>query len=51
MVLIESVTIRDEVCIYPSVAQLVERWTVEVIEIHRSLVQIRSEGENFYFFT
>ena len=38
---------------YPSIAQLVERWTVEknmesllynVIEIHRSLVQLRLDG-------
>ena len=29
----------------PSIAQLVERWTVEFIQvIHRSLVQIRLEG-------
>ena len=29
----------------PSIAQLVERWTVvDSIEIHRSLVQIRFEG-------
>ena len=29
----------------PSIAQLVERWTVEVqIDIHRSLVQLRLEG-------
>ena len=28
----------------PSIAQLVERWTVVVIVIHRSLVQIRLEG-------
>ena len=38
---------------YPSIAQLVERWTVEVktfIEIHRSLVQIRLEGNFFLYF-
>ena len=33
----------------PSIAQLVERWTVEVVlvDIHRSLVQIRLEGHIF----
>ena len=32
----------------PSIAQLVERWTVEVfVAIHRSLVQIRLEGSLF----
>ena len=33
----------------PSIAQLVERWTVvgSRAEIHRSLVQIRLEGETF----
>ena len=36
---------------YPSIAQLVERWTVEVtsVEIHRSLVQIRLEGRETFF--
>ena len=33
----------------PSIAQLVERWTVEVMEIHRSLVRIRLEGLFFFF--
>ena len=35
----------------PSIAQLVERWTVvgSRAEIHRSLVQIRLEGGNFSF--
>ena len=28
----------------PSIAQLVERWTVVVMVIHRSLVRIRLEG-------
>ena len=28
----------------PPIAQLVERWTVEVMEIHRSLVRIRLGG-------
>ena len=32
----------------PSIAQLVERWTVEVIVIHRSLVRIRLEGVEFF---
>jgi hypothetical protein len=34
-------------CSYPSIAQLVERWTVVAAlkaVIHRSLVQIRLEG-------
>ena len=32
----------------PSIAQLVERWTVEELTaIHRSLVQIRFEGNIF----
>ena len=34
----------------PSIAQLVERWTVEEIVIHRSLVRIRLEGLFFFFF-
>ena len=34
----------------PSIAQLVERWTVEAsdTEIHRSLVQIRLEGVHIF---
>ena len=35
--------------VYPSIAQLVERWTVEVVVIHRSLVRIRLEGLSFFF--
>lgn len=37
---------------HPSIAQLVERWTVVgyQTEIHRSLVQIRLEGVPFCFF-
>ena len=37
------------VTLYPSIAQLVERWTVVVCKsvIHRSLVQIRFEGVVF----
>ena len=34
-------------CVSPSIAQLVERWTVVAVDIHRSLVRIRLEG----FFT
>ncbi len=33
----------------PSIAQLVERLTVEVTEINRSLVRIRFEGKIFFF--
>ena len=33
----------------PSIAQLVERWTVVVMVIHRSLVRIRLEGLFFLF--
>ena len=33
----------------PSIAQLVERWTVVEVVIHRSLVQIRLEGFLFLF--
>ena len=39
---------HNTTCFYqPSIAQLVERWTVEVklIDIHRSLVQIRLDGK------
>ena len=36
---ISEVVLRD-----PPIAQLVERWTVEVMEIHRSLVRIRLGG-------
>ena len=40
--------LNDTGHIDPSIAQLVERWTVvDSIEIHRSLVQIRFEG--FFF--
>ena len=35
----------------PSIAQLVERWTVDVADIHRSLVRIRLEGYQFFFFS
>ena len=31
-------------CSHPSIAQLVERWTVVEVVIHRSLVRIRLEG-------
>ena len=40
----------DCISVVPSIAQLVERWTVEVVVIHRSLVQIRLEGSNLFFF-
>ena len=32
---------------HPSIAQLAERWTVVVKVIHRSLVQIRLDGNPF----
>ena len=37
-------TIGFSVITSPSIAQLVERWTVVEVVIHRSLVQIRLEG-------
>ena len=36
--------ISEVVDVDPPIAQLVERWTVEVMEIHRSLVRIRLGG-------
>ena len=38
---------KSELFRIPSIAQLVERWTVDVTAIHRSLVQIRFEGNAF----
>ena len=34
--------------VHPSIAQLVERWTVVEVVIHRSLVRIRLEGCNIF---
>ena len=39
--------LHTPICKYPSIAQLVERWTVvgkHMTDIHRSLVRIRFEG-------
>ena len=44
------VSITDTVSSQPSTAQLVELWTVvQIIVIHRSLVQIRFEGRRFLY--
>ena len=43
--------LHTPICKYPSIAQLVERWTVvgkHITDIHRSLVRIRFEGYLLY---